>query len=229
MNRYHVGRAIELLSSVSVCVAALAVVFSVVSARFQNGRDGGAAGVLPAAPLSTEGAAVLGKPSARIALVEYSDFQCPYCARFVTEVLPELRSKYLDPGIARLVFRNYPLDRVHPKARAAAVAAACAAEQGQFEIVHDTLFAERQLPSTADIAALVANGPQFEVCVRQEGPHRVNLDISTGRELKIQSTPTFFIGTTTANGTIDVRHRLTGLQPLEEFEQIIDGLNRTVK
>jgi protein-disulfide isomerase len=75
---------------------------------------------------------ILGKPDAPVTVVEFSDYQCPFCQRFFTNTLPELKKDYIDTGKVRYVFRDFPLDAIHPQARKAAEAAHCAGEQGKY-------------------------------------------------------------------------------------------------
>jgi protein-disulfide isomerase len=99
---------------------------------------------------------VQGASSAPVTIVEYSDFQCPYCARYSTETYPEIKAQYIDTGKVRYMFRHFPLS-FHSEAELAAQAAECAGEQGKFWEMHDTLFANQsEWAGSADAeAALV--------------------------------------------------------------------------
>ena len=97
------------------------------------------------AKVSTADNPTLGKPDAPITIVEFSDYQCPFCRRFFENTLPALKADYIDIGTVRYVFRDFPLDRIHPQARKAAEAARCAGEQGQYWEMHDQLFQNRAL------------------------------------------------------------------------------------
>ena len=98
----------------------------------------------------------LGRRDAPVTIVEFSDYQCPFCRQFVTTTLPALKSTYVDAGKLRWVFRDFPLDQIHPNARKASEAARCAGEQGKYWDMHDLLFqnqqalAAEQLPTYAD-------------------------------------------------------------------------------
>ncbi len=83
---------------------------------------------------------VLGNDDAKITIIEFSDFQCPFCKQFYTDTLPQLKSEYLDTGKAQLTFRHYPLTSIHPNAETAHRASECANEQGKFWEYHDLLF-----------------------------------------------------------------------------------------
>lgn len=82
---------------------------------------------------------VLGESGAKVTIVEFSDFECPYCARHFTQTWPKIKSEYLDKGLIKLIFKNYPLT-FHTNAQKAAEAAECAKEQGKFWEMHDKLF-----------------------------------------------------------------------------------------
>ena len=89
-------------------------------------------------------AAVLGKSSAKVELVEFSDFQCPFCKQFFNETYKQLKEKYIDTGKVKLVFRHFPLTSIHPYAQKAGEAAECANRQKKFFEYHDVLFQKGQ-------------------------------------------------------------------------------------
>ncbi|MBP6716071.1 MAG: thioredoxin domain-containing protein, partial [Acidobacteria bacterium] len=99
----------------------------------------------PAGPVSLEGADIVGLPTAAVTVVEFSDFQCPFCQKFSVESLPTISKSLIETGKIRLAFRHFPLS-IHPGAMAAASVAECASQQGVFWNVHDRLFS---LPRTA--------------------------------------------------------------------------------
>ena len=169
----------------------------------------------PVLPVSTEGDRRLGPEEASITIVEFSDFQCPYCQLSV-KVLKELRQLYGDR--IRLVYRDY-LGSNHPYALQAAEAARCAGEQGRFWAYHDLLF-ERQSPGKGWDFSSLANelGLQhdaFHGCL-DSGRYRDQImkDLQDGLKLGVMSTPTFFV-----NG-----RPLVGAQPLVNFQALIDTL-----
>jgi protein-disulfide isomerase len=154
-----------------------------------------------------------GPAGAPIELIEFSDFQCPYCLRAnptVTQVL----STYGDR--IRFVYRNYPLPS-HPNARPAAEAAQCAAEQGQFWLYHDRLFADQSKLADEDLkqsaVAIGLDAARFNACFDSHKYRgRVEADIQAGNESGVNGTPAFFI-----NGRL-----LSGAQPFDEFKRVID-------
>ena len=96
----------------------------------------------PSIPLkiSTDNDPVIGKLNAPVTIIEFSDFQCPFCAKFHLETLPLIMNEYINEGQVKLVFRDFPIQSIHPNALPASLAAECANEQGKFKEMHDVLF-----------------------------------------------------------------------------------------
>jgi protein-disulfide isomerase len=94
-----------------------------------------------------------GSDIARVVVVEFSDYQCPYCAMFFRQTLPQLDQEYIKTGKIKYVFNNVPLDQLHPSAFKAAEAAECARDQGKFWEMHDQIFAHQKTLSIADLNA----------------------------------------------------------------------------
>ena len=90
--------------------------------------------------ISADDDPIIGNPDAEITIIEFSDFQCPFCARFHIQTLPTLMEEYIEKGTVKLVFRDFPIQSIHPNAVPASVAAECANEQGKFKQMHDILF-----------------------------------------------------------------------------------------
>jgi protein-disulfide isomerase len=154
-----------------------------------------------------------GSASAPVEIIEFSDFQCPFCLRAYPTVRQVL-STYGDR--VRIVYRHYPLPN-HPNARPAAEAAACAAEQGKFWQYHDRLFENQTKLSEADLkqhaAELGLNATQFNACVDAHKPKAlVDADLRAGEEAGVDGTPAFFI-----NGRM-----VSGAQPYDLFKRVID-------
>jgi protein-disulfide isomerase len=188
------------------------------------------ASMRPAGPakVSVVDKPALGKPDAPVTLVEFSDYQCPFCRRHLTSTFPELKKQYIDSGKLRYVYRDFPIDRIHPEARKAAEAAHCAGEQGKFWEMHDVLFAKpRQLkPDELKTHAQGLGLAQaaFDACLDQgKYADAITEDETLGLSLGVSGTPTFFIGKTTADGTIE-GVRLVGAQPIAAFRRVIDQL-----
>jgi protein-disulfide isomerase len=154
-----------------------------------------------------------GGANAQVEVIEFADFQCPYCLAAAPTV-KKVMDTYGDR--IRLVYRNYPLPS-HPQARPAAEAAQCANEQGQFWPYHDRLFAEPGKLADADLkkaaADLGMDAARFNTCVDE---HRyqavIEADQQAGNDAGVSGTPAFFV-----NGRL-----LSGAQPFEAFKRVID-------
>lgn len=169
--------------------------------------------------------ASLGNQNAPVHIVEFSDFQCPYCnsARQTLEQLVAKRGKQL-----RVTYRHFPLESIHPMARPAALASMCAADQGRFWPYHDLLFENAHdltppmLLSLADKAG-IKDPKEFAACLKSgKYENQVQQDMTAGGRLGVESTPTFLIGKL-VNGEIRGT-LLVGALPLEAFEQAVDGV-----
>jgi len=167
----------------------------------------------PRVDVSIDLARLNGSADAPVRIVEFSDFECPYC-RSVEKTVQGLLAKY--PGKVSLAYRDFPLNGLHPSAQRAAEASRCAADQGKYWAYHDRLFASNSL----DIAQLKAHAKEigldqarFETCV-ENGSMRaaVETDAQQGRLAGVSATPSFFI-----NGI-----PVYGAQPAAAFEKIID-------
>jgi len=164
--------------------------------------------------IPTEGSYAFGPEDAPITIVEFSDFQCPFCKRWFDEVYRPLLAAY--PDKIRFVYRNLPLTSIHPDALSAAEAAMCAGEQKAFWDYHDKLFGNTTLGNAAYLQYardLKLNQSTFETCLNN-GKYReqIQADSDFAINLGINSTPTFFI-----NGLAVV-----GAQPIDVFKQVID-------
>jgi protein-disulfide isomerase len=168
----------------------------------------------PRAEVATEGFPTLGPKDAPVTIVEFTDFQCPFCKR-AEPTVKELREKYGDK--VRLVHRDFPLP-FHRQALKAAVAAQCAGDQGRFWEYHDALFADQSKLGPDEFKAIAQklglDVPKFQSCV-DKGEHlaQIKQDVQAGEALGVDGTPAFFI-----NGV-----SLVGAQPLEKFETVING------
>jgi protein-disulfide isomerase len=161
-----------------------------------------------------DNAYAIGPADAPITIVEFSDYQCPFCRRWHDEVYEPLLAAY--PGQIRLVYRHLPLTSIHPDAMSAAEAAMCAGEQDAFWPFHEKLFSSESLGNTTYLQYardLKLNMQTFEACVNdRKHQQTVQADSDFAINLGIRSTPTFFI-----NGI-----PVVGAQPLDVFKQLID-------
>ena len=158
---------------------------------------------------------ILGPEDASITIIEFSDYECPYCRRWHQEVLPQLIEEY--PDQVRLVYRDFPLTSIHANAVPAAVAANCAHEQDGYWEFNELLFNSEQGLSTEAYQQYAEeiglDSDSFDECLESNRyEDEVMADFEFASQLGIRSTPTFFI-----NGIA-----LVGAQPYEVFKQLID-------
>ncbi len=154
-----------------------------------------------------------GAENAAVTIVEFSDYQCPFCAR-VTPTMAKIMETY--GGKVRRVFKDFPLPN-HPQAPKAAEAARCAGDQGKYWEMHDRLFANQGALEVADLkktaASLGLNQAEFDQCLDSgKWTAKVQADLAQGEKLGVNSTPTVYV-----NG-----RPLIGAQPFEQFKQVID-------
>jgi protein-disulfide isomerase len=182
---------------------------------------------LPKEAVSIAGAPTLGSPQAIAAIIEFSDFQCPYCARFAQQILPTIREQYVDKGLVLIAFRQYPLVDIHRGAMRAAQAADCAAKQGKFWALHDRLFAD--VRAVADMSpegyadAVGVQTTSFLACMR-EAPENVTRDIEQGRALHVTGTPTLMIGQLEGPTRVKVHRVMSGVPAVEDLRLALDKL-----
>ena len=172
-----------------------------------------------------------GDPDAPVTIVEFSDFQCPFCSRFFQQTLPQLEKNYIETGKVKFVYRDMPLDSLHPNARPAHIAAECADEQGMFWDYHDVLFESQgqwQRLSSSELSRtfvgyasdLGVDTASFESCLNSpEIADEVNRDLLDARKYSATGTPTFFIGNEKDGFT-----KMVGAQPFSAFQLKIDSL-----
>jgi len=203
----------------------LLVVLSIGLPRLVSNRSNSGA---PVGTIDIAGMPVEGAADARVALVEFSDYECPYCARNATTVFPELRKRFISTGKIRYVFANFPLPN-HPNAKPLAAAAVCAGKQDAYWEMHDELFGKR--PRTAenilDLGKRMGLQMQpFEQCLGNDGPltDRIRSDQQIAREFQISATPTFVLGVTDTQGRVEAKDIIVGAQPLTVFESAIADL-----
>jgi protein-disulfide isomerase len=157
---------------------------------------------------------VRGPESAPVTIVEFSDYQCPFCAR-ATPVLARVRATYGDR--VRIVWKDFPLDQIHPRAHELAQAARCAGDQGKYWEFHDHVFSAQDAAASTPLEdyakALGIKPPPFVECVKSKRYGQAVMDgQDAGNSLGVEATPTFFV-----NGRV-----ISGAQPFDVFARIID-------
>lgn len=161
--------------------------------------------------------AVLGDDDADVTIVEFSDYECPFCARFYSQTLSEIKKNYIDTGKVKLIYRDFPLG-FHQQAQKAAEAAECAGEQDKYYEMHDLLFTEGVQGGVASFKQYASqiglNTAKFNDCLDSgKMVSEIRKDLADGSAAGVQGTPAFFI-----NGV-----EISGAQPFQVFQQIIDA------
>jgi protein-disulfide isomerase len=178
--------------------------------------------------LSIEGSASKGDADAKLILIEFSDFECPFCGRHAQESYPRIDRDYVETGKIRYVFRHFPLSSLHPRAMKAAEAGECARMQGRFWPLHDRLFAHQKAldpPSLAEHArAAGLDMNPFESCLEGKAAPAVRADLDAGTRAEISATPTFFLGFAQPDGSVRVVERFVGAKPYAAFQSVLDKL-----
>ena len=172
---------------------------------------------------------MIGNPNAPITIIEFSDFQCPFCNRFHSETFPLIQTNYIDMGKVNFVYRDFPITSIHPNAIPAALAAECADEQGKFWEYHDKIFENQGVWNKMEItnsiilfkefaSKLNLNQDQFNSCL-DSGKYieEVNNDLNDGRDYGVTGTPGFFIGNDKLGYV-----KVSGAKPYQSFQTVLD-------
>jgi len=182
---------------------------------------------LPSKPVPLDGAVLIGNSDAKLAILLYTDFLCPFCKSFAEDGLPFLRTKYIESGRALLAVRHLPIKQIHPFAPRAAEAAVCAHQQKRFMPLHDALFAHQKGLDEAKLLSLAASAgldvPLFELCLSGSASKIVEADLESAEALKVSVTPSFLVGRLDEDGRLVVTKTITGagLRP-EEWQSVLD-------
>jgi protein-disulfide isomerase len=170
-----------------------------------------------------------GDRNAKLVLVEFSDFQCPFCSRYVRETFPQIEKEYIKTGKLKYVFRDYPIEGSHKDAFKAAEAAGCAFDQGKFWEMHDKLYANPTALGLSDLAqyaqAVGLDVKKFQQCLdREEYATEVRKDMADAQKAGVTSLPTFFLGVTEPNNQkVKVLTVIIGAKPYATFKEAIDS------
>jgi len=173
---------------------------------------------------------VLGKSDAPLTIVEFTDFQCPFCGRFESTTFPELKKDYIDTGKVRLILRDLPLDGLHPYAIKAAQSVRCAGDQEKFWEMKEAVFRNQNRLDNEALEGyardLALNMDAFRTCM-SSGSHlqEIGDDAQYAQSLGINGTPTFIIGKT-AGSTVEGRV-IPGALPYASFKSVLDELLAT--
>ncbi len=182
------------------------------------------------APINIANAPTRGRADAKVTMIEFSDFQCPFCGRHVRETMPQIDREYIQTGKVRYVFRDFPIDSLHPQAPKAHEAVNCAGDQGKYWEMWERLFANPRQLSPAELVehgrAVGADPIRLKQCL-DTGRHAaaVNASVQEAVGLGATGTPIIFFGLTEpGSNTVKAVRVLRGAYPYDRFKQTIDAL-----
>ncbi len=177
---------------------------------------------------SIAGDAHRGSDAASVVLIEYLDFQCPFCAKHASETFDQIERDFVTDGRVQYVFRNYPIQQIHPAALPAAKAASCARTQGRYFEMRSHLFANQAMlpkidwPSVSSDVGL--DGAKFRECLEDSGPSAIEAEIREAGRLGVSSTPTFLLGRRGRDGAVELSSRLSGAAPYLVFKEALENV-----
>lgn len=178
---------------------------------------------------------VLGESDAPVTIIEYSDYQCPFCARSHTNVFPIIREEYVDTGKVKVVMREFPLTSIHRNAFDASLAALCAGDQDKYWEMAEVLFSNQRTLTTDNLKSYAGNlgldAASFDDCLdSRKYESRVQADLASGNKLGMRGTPGFYIGLTDSDDPDQVNMSvfIRGAQSIDQFRASIEDLLKSV-
>jgi protein-disulfide isomerase len=215
---------VDVLATGLLAISASLFIWSQVESRWLSGR------VKPSVEdvknLSIQAPAIRHiKGSGAVVLVEFTDYQCPFCRAYAAETARAVDAQLVEAGLLRHVVLNFPIEAIHPRARPAAEAAECAGRQGRYWEMHAHLFADpNNLVPNALIGAAKVLGLDeisFAHCLSGEATDHISADVEEARRLGVKGTPAFFVGTMLSDGSIDLMKRLNGKISVDDLKRTI--------
>lgn len=186
---------------------------------------------IPPVKISIDDDPMKGDPNAPITIIEFSDYECPFCQRFYVNTLPLIEENYINTGKVNFVYRDFPIQSIHDNALPSALATECADDQGKFWEYHNMIFDKKSTWEKIDGANLLQefeqyavvlglNIEEFNACL-ESGKYldEIKKDLQDGRDYGVSGTPAFFIGNDKL-GYVELK----GAQPFESFQKVIDGM-----
>lgn len=180
--------------------------------------------------ISIVGSPSKGNKAAEVILVEFSDYQCPFCARHFRETMPRIANDYIKTSKIRYVFRDFPIEAIHPGATKRHVMAHCAGEQDKHWNMHDLLFGSQQQPdfnSVAEYSQMTGiDSKTFLDCVGSEKyADTVRRNFADGQKAAVRGTPSFFLGVALPDGNqMHAKWMIRGAVPYVVFSETIEKL-----
>jgi protein-disulfide isomerase len=176
------------------------------------------------AMVDLDGLTIEGQENAKIILIEFSDYQCPFCQRHATSTAKQLHEQFVSTGKIRHAFVNNPLP-IHPQAKLLATASICAGQQKSYWSMSERLF--RDTPTSGDSVVAVAKALNmdlsiFQSCLNGPEPEQLKKDMKMAEALDLASTPSFAVGRIDAAKKVHVEKIIVGAQPFQIFEKVIN-------
>jgi protein-disulfide isomerase len=171
-----------------------------------------------------------GSQSAKLILVEFTDYQCPFCGRHFQQTSPQIDRDYVNTGRVRHVVRDFPIESIHKDALKAAEAAHCAGEQGQYWQMHARLFNSQNALTvdhlSAYAGALGLDVPGFQRCLdSNKYAGTIRQDLAAAQKVGVQATPSFLLGMAEPDGSsVKIVKMIAGAHPYTVFKEAIDSL-----
>jgi protein-disulfide isomerase len=184
---------------------------------------------MPPSSLPLGNAPSRGSASAPLVLVEFSDYECPFCIRHFTQTMPEIERDYITTGKLRYVFMDFPIDQLHPEALKAHEAARCAADQGKFWEMHQRLFSPAGTHGADRLKGLAGqlglDRGKFDECL-DSGRMRaaVQASVNLATQLGANGTPQMYLGIPGPDGTLRIIQPIRGAVPYGQLKPVIDAL-----
>ncbi|HZF14463.1 MAG TPA: thioredoxin domain-containing protein [Steroidobacteraceae bacterium] len=179
--------------------------------------------------VAIKGAPFIGRNDANLVLVEFFDYDCPFCARHVKQTMPQIKQDYVDTGKLKYVVRDYPIDSLHPDSFRKHEAALCAGDQGKYWEMRASLFGKPVDAADKDFSQLAKslnlNAAQLSQCVANEkhAPD-IRTDVADGGRAGVTGSPTFFLGTVDPKtAELRVLRVIRGARPYQDFKEAIDA------
>jgi len=200
-------------------------------------QQGARAPTAPSAPafepkvVTMDGAPFLGDADAPVTLMEFSDYQCPFCSRHYRDVMPTLVEEYVNTGKVKYVMRENPIQSIHSRALPAAKAALCAQDQDKYWEMSNMLFDNQRELTDENLQSFAAtiglDTTAFNAClVSDETMNRIDNDLEVGSAVGIRGTPGFVVGLTDPDDSnqANMTQFINGAQPLANFQSAINAL-----
>ena len=180
--------------------------------------------------LTIDGYPSKGSQSAKLILIEFTDYQCPFCGRHFQQTSPQIERDYVNTGRVRYVVRDFPIESIHKDALKAAEAAHCAGEHGQYWEMHARLFNGQNALTADDLStyagALGLDVQSFRRCLdSNKYGAKIRQDLAEAQKAGVRATPTFLLGVAEPDGSsVKVVKMIAGAHPYTVFKEVLDSL-----